>query len=77
MLLVPDEKRHRTGSDRAAGLELPQRFAGLRVEREEVAFVSPRAGRTRRKTSRIVLCGFRGFCVARDFFTRSEGLRHE
>ena len=26
-------------SDRAAGLELPQRLAGLRVEREEVAFV--------------------------------------
>src|SRR5438093_9151440 len=28
--------------------------------------------RTRRKTLSIFLCGFRGFCVVRDFFTRSK-----
>src|SRR6266542_3289212 len=39
VLLAVREIRHRTGSDRAAGLELPQRFARARVEREEVAFL--------------------------------------
>ena len=39
VLFAVGEKRHRPGSDRAAGLELPQRLAGRRVERVEVAFV--------------------------------------
>ena len=28
--------------------------------------------RTRRKTLNIFLCGFRGFCLVRGFFTRSK-----
>src|SRR5256712_1065587 len=39
--------------------------------------VERRTRRTRRKTLSIFLCGFRGFCVVRDLFTRSEGLRDE
>src|SRR5256712_11683518 len=38
--------------------------------------VERRTRRTRRKTLSIFLCGFRGFCVVRDSFTRSEGLRY-
>src|SRR2546425_12978190 len=41
--------------------------------------VERRTRRTRRKTLRIFLCGFRGFCVVRDLFTRSnltKGLRY-
>src|SRR4051794_10748678 len=39
VLLATGEERHRPRSNRATGLELPQRFAGLRIEREEVSFV--------------------------------------
>src|SRR2546425_10290430 len=34
--------------------------------------VERRTRRTRRRTLSIFLCGFRGFCVVRDFFTRSK-----
>src|SRR5438034_6470903 len=34
--------------------------------------VERRTRRTRSKTLSIFLCGFSGFCVARDFFTRSQ-----
>src|SRR5438876_4121557 len=34
--------------------------------------VERRTRRTRSKTLSIFLCGFSGFCVVRDFFTRSE-----
>ena len=37
--------------------------------------VERRTRRTRRKTLSTLLCGFRGFCVVRDFFTRSSALR--
>src|SRR3954447_10531427 len=41
VLLVADRERHRARADRTAGLELPQRLAALRIEREEVPFVRP------------------------------------
>src|SRR3989442_7557340 len=52
----PDENRHRTGPDRAAGLELPQRFAGLRVEREEVDRKSTRLNSSHVRISYAVFC---------------------
>src|SRR5439155_15669833 len=36
--------------------------------------VERRTRRTRRKTLSILLRWFRGFCVVRDYFTRSSGL---
>src|SRR5712664_3485344 len=36
--------------------------------------VERRTRRTRRKTLGISLYGFRGFCVVRDFFTRSKAI---
>src|SRR5712664_410755 len=45
-------------------------------ERVKKYDVERRTRRTRRKTLSIFLCGFRGFCVVRDSFTRSEGLRY-
>src|SRR5579864_7783399 len=41
VLLALGRERHRSRSDRAAGLELPKRLAALRVQRVEVALVGP------------------------------------
>src|SRR6266851_7991070 len=51
--------------------------SGEPEERVKKYDVERRTRRTRRKTLSIFLCGFRGFCVVRDFFTPSEGRRYE
>src|SRR5579872_1794492 len=38
MLLIADQERYRVRSYAATGLEIPYRFAGLRIERKEISF---------------------------------------
>src|SRR5258708_36063019 len=54
MLLVVDEERHWVGFHNAASLKLPDRLAGERIEREEIAFVGSaedNASRRRQQSS--------------------------
>ena len=39
VLPAVDEERHRSGSNRAAGLKLPERLAVRRIQREHVPFI--------------------------------------